>query len=132
MSRVTAVFANRAQAEEAIAELRRHGVTDSHLSIVARRVDDVEVDKRPEATAGERVAKGAITGVGVGVLFGLAAVTVAIWPALEVKGRLARLGRFGVERDARGPVLGRLDETPVAPVRVRTEEKVLTGAGVNR
>ena len=96
MSRVTAVFANRAQAEEAIAELRRHGVTDSHLSIVARRVDDVEVDKRPEATAGERVAKGAITGVGVGVLFGLAAVLIpGVGPFIAAGPLAAALGATG-------------------------------------
>ena len=60
MARVTAVFANHAQADAAIAELRQRGVTDSHLSIVAKRVEDVEV-KLPEATHGERIAKGAIT-----------------------------------------------------------------------
>lgn len=72
MARVTAVFADHAQADQAIAALRQRGVTDSHLSIVAKRVDEIEV-KHPEATTGERVAKGAITGVGVGTLFGLAA-----------------------------------------------------------
>ena len=72
MARVTAVFANHAQADAAIAELRRRGVADSHLSIVARRVEDMEL----EARAGERIAKGAITGVGVGTLFGLAAVLI--------------------------------------------------------
>ncbi len=72
MARVTAAFADHAQAEAAIAAMRQHGVTDSHLSIVAKRVDEVAV-RPPEATAGERVAKGAITGVGVGTLFGLAA-----------------------------------------------------------
>lgn len=76
MARVTAVFADHAQADAAIAELRRRGVSDSHLSIVARRVDDVEVGRLPEAPTGERVAKGAITGVGVGTLFGLAAVLI--------------------------------------------------------
>jgi hypothetical protein len=76
MARVTAVFASHEQADAAIAELRRRGVSDSHLSIVARRVDDVEVDRHPEARTGERVAKGAITGVGVGTLFGLAATLI--------------------------------------------------------
>ena len=45
MARVTAVFANHAQADAAIAELRRRGVSDSHLSIVAKRVDEVEVNR---------------------------------------------------------------------------------------
>jgi branched-subunit amino acid ABC-type transport system permease component len=67
-----------------------------------------------------------------GVLFGLAAVTVAIWPALEMKERLARLGRFGCDRDEGGPVAGRLQDVPVAPVRIRAaavKESVLAGAG---
>ena len=76
MARVTAAFADHGQADAAIAELRRRGIADSHLSIVAKRVEDVEVNRRPEATAGERVAKGAITGVGVGTLFGLAAAVI--------------------------------------------------------
>ena len=76
MARVTAAFADHAQADAAIAELRRRGIADSHLSIVAKSVEDVEVNRRPEATAGERVAKGAITGVGVGTLFGLAAAVI--------------------------------------------------------
>jgi len=76
MARVTAAFADHAQADAAIAALRNRGIADSHLSIVAKRVEDVEVNRRPEATAGERVAKGAITGVGVGTLFGLAAAVI--------------------------------------------------------
>jgi hypothetical protein len=75
MARVTAVFADHEQADQAIVALRQRGVSDSHLSIVAKRVDDVEV-KHPEASTGERVAKGAITGVGVGTLFGLAASVI--------------------------------------------------------
>jgi hypothetical protein len=77
MARVTAIFDDRVQAEEAIDDLRRRGVSDAHLSILTRRIDEVEVEKaRPAASAGERVAKGAITGVGVGTLFGLAAVLI--------------------------------------------------------
>ena len=96
MARVTAAFANHAQADSAIAALRQRGVADSHLSIVARRVDDVEVDRRPEGTAGERVAKGAITGVGVGTLFGLAASLIpGVGPFVAAGPLAAALGATG-------------------------------------
>jgi ABC-type branched-subunit amino acid transport system permease subunit len=65
-----------------------------------------------------------------GVFFGLAAVTVAVWPALDVSGHLARLGRFGSDRDAVGPVTGRLIDRPVTQVQIRTEPRaVLVGSG---
>jgi ABC-type branched-subunit amino acid transport system permease subunit len=67
-----------------------------------------------------------------GVFFGLAAVTVAVWPALDVSGRLARLGRFGAERDAAGPVTARVLERPVTQVSIRPEPRaaaVLVGSG---
>src|SRR6476620_4951679 len=43
MARVTAVFDDRTQAERAIAELRRRGIPDAQVSIVARRPDEVDV-----------------------------------------------------------------------------------------
>jgi hypothetical protein len=96
MARVTAAFANHAQAEQAIAELRRRGVSDSHLSIVARRVDDVEVTRHPEASAGERIAKGAITGVGIGTLFGLAASVIpGVGPFIAAGALASALGATG-------------------------------------
>src|SRR4029450_5655296 len=70
MARVPAVFDDQTQAERAIDELRRHGITDAEMSIVSRRPDDVEVTKAPagDKTA-ERVGKGATAGGGVGALF---------------------------------------------------------------
>lgn len=105
MSRVTAVFANHAQADAAIAELRRRGVSDSHLSIVAKRVDDIEV-KRPEAPAGERIAKGAITGVGVGTLFGLAAALIPGLGPILVAGPLAQALGIAGGSAAAGAIVG--------------------------
>lgn len=105
MGRVTAVFENHHQADEAIAELRRRGVADSNLSIVAKRVEEVEV-KRPEASTGERIAKGAITGVGVGTLFGLAAALIPGVGPFLVAGQLAStLGVTGASAAA-GAVVG--------------------------
>ena len=104
MARVTAAFADHAQADAAIAALRNRGVADSHLSIVAKRVEDVEVNRRPEASTGERVAKGAITGVGVGTLFGLAAALIP-GVGLVVGPLAATLGATGASAAA-GAVLG--------------------------
>lgn len=105
MARVTAAFANHAQADAAIAELRRRGVSDTHLSIVARRVEDIEV-RPPEGTAGERMAKGAITGVGVGTLFGLAAVLIpGIGPFMVAGPLAAMLGSAGGTAAA-GAIIG--------------------------
>jgi hypothetical protein len=106
MARVTAVFADPAQAETAIAEMRRRGVTDSRLSIVARRVDDREVERRPEASAGERVAKGAITGVGVGTLFGLAAAVIPGIGPFIAAGPLASALGATVGAAATGAIVG--------------------------
>lgn len=106
MARVTAVFADPAQAETAITELRQRGVTDSRLSIIARRVEDREVARPPEATAGERVAKGAITGVGVGTLFGLAAAVIpGIGPFIAAGPLAAALGTT-VGAAATGAIVG--------------------------
>jgi hypothetical protein len=106
MARVTAVFADHAKADAAIAVLRRRGVTDSHLSIVAKRVEDVEIARRPEGTTGERVAKGAITGVGVGTLFGLAAALIpGVGPFLVAGQLAATLGATGASAAA-GAIVG--------------------------
>lgn len=106
MARVTAVFESHAQADAAIAELRRRGVADSHLSIVAKRVDEVEVQRLPEATAGERIAKGAITGVGVGTLFGLAAALIpGVGPFLVAGSLASALGVAGGSAAA-GAIVG--------------------------
>jgi hypothetical protein len=106
MARVTAVFENHAQADAAIAELRRRGVSDSHLSIIAKRVDEVEVGKHPEASAGERIAKGAITGVGVGTLFGLAAAVIpGVGPFLVAGPLASALGITGGSAAA-GAIVG--------------------------
>src|SRR4026208_2476018 len=106
MSRVTAVFANHAQADAAIAELRQRGVSDAHLSIIAKRVDDVGVNKLPEAAAGERIAKGAITGVGVGTLFGLAAALIPGVGPFLVAGPLASALGVGGGSAAAGAIVG--------------------------
>jgi len=77
MSRVTAVFDNRVQAEQAINELRRMGVSDNYISIVARHEDTGGSTAAAHADdAGDGAGKGLLAGAGVGALFGLAAAMI--------------------------------------------------------
>ena len=97
MGRVTAIFDDRVQAEMAIGELRRRGIPDAKLSVVSRRPDDVDVTKvHHEDTKGERIGKGAITGAGVGVLFGLAAAVIpGVGPFITAGVLASALGTAG-------------------------------------
>ena len=76
MARVTAIFESRLLAEQAITDLRRRGVSDANISVVSRRSDDVEVKGRLAERTGAGISRGAITGAGVGTLFGLAAALI--------------------------------------------------------
>ena len=83
MTRVTAVFSDRTHAEAAIAELRRMGITDQHLSFISRHNGQTEMgggmannaDNRPNDAA-NGAGKGLLAGAGVGALFGLAAAAI--------------------------------------------------------
>ena len=79
MGRVTAIFDDRVEAERAIGELRRRGIPDAKMSVIARRPDDWEVTKvHHEDTKGERIGKGAITGAAAaGAIVGGTAGTLA-------------------------------------------------------
>jgi uncharacterized membrane protein len=97
MARVTAVFDDRTQAERAVAELRRSGISDNDISIVSRRPDDVEVKSGPvNDNAGERIGKGALAGAGVGTLFGLAALAIpGVGPFITAGVLASALGATG-------------------------------------
>ena len=97
MARVTAVFDDRTQAERAVAELRRRGIMDADMSIVARRPDDVDVTGKPtDESTGERVGKGALAGAGVGTLFGLAALLIpGVGPFITAGALASALGTTG-------------------------------------
>jgi len=102
MARVTAVFDDRAQAERAVIELRRRGLSESEISIVSRRPDEVDVtavaadDRAGAEKTGERVAKGALAGVGVGTLFGLAAALIpGVGPFITAGALASALGATG-------------------------------------
>jgi hypothetical protein len=80
-NRVTAVFNDRNQAEQAISALRQMGVNDAHLSIISRHGENANVSGAGStADAAGDVAgdtgKGLMAGAGVGALFGLAAALI--------------------------------------------------------
>src|SRR4029453_513311 len=71
-----AVFTDQTEAEAAVIELRRLGVTDTDFSFVARSEAEAVAAGAPPDTAGKRAAKGAAVGAGAGLLFGLAALAI--------------------------------------------------------
>jgi uncharacterized membrane protein len=77
--RISAVFDNYAQANQAVDALRRLGVNDADLAVLSR--NDIEGWNRHENAvhednAAERAGKGLAVGAGVGALFGLIAVAI--------------------------------------------------------
>jgi hypothetical protein len=100
--RVTAVFDNQSQAESAVSELRRLGISDNHLSIVARHGDHSNVSgsgsaaaAAAEDTAGD-TGKGLLAGAGVGALFGLAAALIpGVGPFITAGALATTLGAAG-------------------------------------
>ena len=97
MARVTEVFDDLTQAERAVADLRRRGIPEADMSIVARREEDVEVEVRPaDDSTGERIGKGALAGAGVGTLFGLAAALIpGVGPFITAGALASALGATG-------------------------------------
>ena len=74
MDRITAVFNDRSQAEQAVNELRRMGVADTNLSFVARGENDAENMMGQEVNDG--AGKGLAIGATAGALFGIAAALI--------------------------------------------------------
>jgi hypothetical protein len=80
-NRVTAVFTDRNQAEQAVSALRQMGINDNNLSIISRHGENANVSGAGATadaaadTAGD-TGKGLLAGAGVGALFGLAAALI--------------------------------------------------------
>ena len=78
MGRITAVFNNQQQAEQAVGALRGMGIADTNLSFVSRHGGTT--DGAGAHSDADDAAKGAGTGLlagaGVGALFGLAAALI--------------------------------------------------------
>jgi hypothetical protein len=99
MARVTAIFASEREAEQAIDALRGIQIPDARLSVVTRRVDDVEVGGHTHKhgdSAPTRVAKGLVAGAGIGALFGLAALAIpGVGPFITAGALASTLGATG-------------------------------------
>lgn len=99
--RISAIFDSRAQAEQALTELRRMGVVDTHLSILSRHEDTGLAGGGGGATAvaddtAERTGKGMLGGAGVGALFGLAAALIpGVGPFIAAGSLATLLGATG-------------------------------------
>lgn len=103
MERVTAVFDDHGKAEEAVNELRRLGVKDDQIGIVAPHKSDT-FGKDNGSSAGEKAGDaaegagmGALAGAGVGALFGLAAAAIAgpVGPLVTAGFLYPALGAYG-------------------------------------
>jgi hypothetical protein len=105
-NRVTAVFANRRDAEQAVDWLRSQGVPNDNISVLAQQTEDTAA--MAERTGAERVdddpgsdmARGAGTGLaagaGVGLLFGLAAAAIpGVGPFITAGALVNALGVTG-------------------------------------
>lgn len=77
---VSAVFDSHSEAETAVRELRQAGVSDSALSVIARRNQESgdygDADTHEVKEKGEGLIKGALGGAGVGALLGIAALAI--------------------------------------------------------
>jgi len=77
-NRITAVFHNQTQAQEAVQELRTLGVHEADLSFIARQDQDrvVSGDGADFHDEGKGAARGLAVGASAGALFGLAAALI--------------------------------------------------------
>jgi hypothetical protein len=78
-NRVSAIFNDRASAEQAVSALRGMGVGESQLSIIAQHAQTPAGSNAAAAEATDAagdVAKGTAAGMGVGALFGIAAALI--------------------------------------------------------
>jgi hypothetical protein len=103
--RVSAIFSDRTQAEMAIDDLRRQGITDTQLSVISRHVDEshflgggggaVAEDVRDNRVA-DATGKGLLGGAGIGALFGLAAAMIpGVGPFIAAGSLASILGATG-------------------------------------
>lgn len=90
---VSAVFDDRTEAEAAARELRSAGVSDSALSVIARREgaegDYGDADTTEVGEKGGDAMKGALMGGGAGALLGLAALAIPGVGPLAAAGAIA-------------------------------------------
>lgn len=90
---ISAVFDSHSEAEAAARDLREAGVTDSALSVIARRQetsgDYGDADTHEVEEKGEGAVKGALVGAGAGALLGIAALAIPGVGPLAAAGAIA-------------------------------------------
>lgn len=90
---VSAVFDSHSEAESAVRDLRQMGVSDSALSVIARRNnnggDYGDADTTEVGDKAEGALKGAAVGGGVGALLGIAALAIPGVGPLAAAGAIA-------------------------------------------
>ncbi len=90
---VSAVFDSHSEAERAVSELRRAGVRDNALSVIAKRSEGSgnygNADTHEVKEKGEGLIKGALGGAGVGALLGIAALAIPGVGPLAAAGAIA-------------------------------------------
>lgn len=107
MERVTAVFENQTQAEQAVAALRGMGIADAHLSFISRQSDVGATDGADAPDAGEGAGKGLLAGAGVGAIFGLAASLIpGVGPFITAGWLASALGSAVAGGAAAGAIVG--------------------------
>lgn len=110
MTRVTAAFSNEQEAHSAVEDLRTHGFTDAHVSIL--RSHGGHLEGTPPGDVTEGTAKGALAGAGLGALAGLAALAIpGVGPLIGAGALVSALGTAGASAAvgaAAGTALGGL------------------------
>lgn len=131
MSRVTAVFQNQQQAEQAVNALRQMGVADQHLSFISRQVQTADGAGGGHGSggahddhSGDGAGKGLMAGAGIGALFGLAAALIpGVGPFITAGALATTLG----SAVAGGTVAGALVGAPIGAI-----SGALAGSGYSK
>ena len=112
-STVVGVFADRAQAHQALEELRRAGFHDNQITLVTHRnegveVTDVDAQKAAQVSGESKVGEGAAAGVAAGAVVGaLLGLIPGVGPVLSI-GTLAGVIFGVVAGGAGGGLVGAL------------------------
>jgi hypothetical protein len=118
---VVAVFGSRVEAQEAIAELEKHGWDERHASLITRD-EDVDADSAQRMRQGDRMESTAAAGAAAGATIGLlAGATLLVIPGL---GPLVAAGAVasGLTGGIVGGLVGAMSGWGVAPTHARRYE----------
>jgi len=85
----SAVFDSRDEAQRAIAELRASGIQESAISVVGHRGEESTGDDDDDGVNKSGAAKGALAGLGIGGLLGVAALAIPGVGPLAAAGAIA-------------------------------------------